>query len=471
MPGLYASLNASVSALDAQSLAVDTAGKNLANVNNSSYARETVNFGSLGTVQTANGPESMGLVALGVEQDRSSVLDSQVRDENSLSSYYQTQQSAYQQAQAGLGQTVSSSSATSSSSSSGGLGSAIDGLFNAFQSFASNPTDTGQRQALLGAASVLTAQLQSTDQNLAQVQSGLNTEITSDVSTVNNLLGQIANLNGQIARFEAGNPGSAVDLRDQREADLEQLANKMPVTVTEGTNGEDQITASDTSGNPVVLVNLATVTGPVTYSGGQVSAGSPATVLGLSSGSIQGAISASTGGVQTLRDNLNSLTNQLVTSVNTVYNPTGATGDFFTSTGTTAATISLASGLNTSNLKASDGGAAGDNTVALGIAQLANQQFTTASGDQIDGTFSGFYANSVSGFGQTLADVNSQVTEQTNIQTLVTSQRDSLSGVSLDEEMANLLKYQNAFQASSRVFTTINDLLSNVVNTMGVGAA
>ncbi len=217
MSGLYSSLDASVSALNAQSIAIDTAGKNLANVNNPNYARERVQFGQLGTVLTATGPESMGLTALGVEQLRSSLLDGQVRNEGSLATYYTTQQSAYQQAQAGLGQTVSSTDATGATTTTdSGVGAALDGLFNAFQNFASNPTDSGQRQALLQSASILTDRLQSTDQNLAQVQSGLNTQINSDVTSVNTLLGQIANLNSQIARFEVNHPGSAVDLRDQR---------------------------------------------------------------------------------------------------------------------------------------------------------------------------------------------------------------------------------------------------------------
>ncbi len=171
--------------------------------------------------------------------------------------------------------------------------------------------------------------------------------------------------------------------------------------------------------------------------------------------------------MQALRDSLDQLANQLVTSVNAVYNPTGTTGNFFDPSGTTAGTISLAAGLTAANLKASDGGAAGDNTIALGVAQLANQQFSTAGGDQIDGTFSGFYANSVSGFGQTLAGVNAQVTDQNNIQTLVTNQRDAVSGVSLDEEMADLLKYQRSFQASSQVFQTVDNLIDEVVNHLG----
>ncbi len=469
MSGLFASLNSSVQALTAQSRALEISGKNLANVNNTSYARQRVQFGDLGTVMTPQGPESMGIQALSVQQMRDSLLDGQVMNESSLSSYYQTLQTAYQRAQAGLGQTVTSPTAsnTTTSTTDTGIGAALDDVFNAFQSFAASPTDTGLRQALVQKTAILSDRMQLTDSRLGQVQTDLNTQISSDVTTVNGLLQNVASLNAQIGRFEINNPGSAVDLRDQRQAVLEQLAAKLPVTSTEMPGGQVQVSAKDASGNPVVLVNLAAVTGPVTFNGTQLSAGSPATVLAPNAGSIQGALTARDGAIQTLRDNLNSLASQLVTSVNAAYNPTGSTGNFFDAAGTTAATIRLDPTVTAANLKASDGGAAGDNTVAQAIAQLANHTFSTAGGDQLDGSFSSFYANSVGSLGQSLSGANSQVTNQSNIETLVRSQRDSVSGVSLDEELADLQKYQRAFQASSRVFTIVDDLLDNVVNQLG----
>jgi flagellar hook-associated protein 1 FlgK len=453
--------------MNAESLQINVTGNNLANVNNPNYAEEVVNIGSLGTIETAQGPESEGVTAEGVTQIRSAVLDAQVRNADSSASYYTTLQSAYQQAQAALGQTVSSTTGATPSTESG-LASALSGFFNAFQSYASSPTDPSQQQAVLESANILTSQLKSTDQNLAQVQTGLGTQVTSQVANANSLLSDVASLNGQIAQFEAGAPGSAVSLRDQREGDLEQLAALMPVTVTEGSTGEDKVTATGASGNPVVLVNDTTVTGPVTSSGSQISAGNPPTALSLASGSIQASIDASTQGVGSLRTSLNQLASQLVASVNSVYNPTGNGNNFFSASGTTAGTISIDPSAATGNIQAGASGNPGDNTIALGIANLANQQFSTGSGDQIDGTFSNYYDNAVSGFGQTLAGVNDQATDETNIQTLVTSQRASVSGVSLDEEMSNLLMYQRSYQASAQVFQTVDSLLDTVVNTLGV---
>lgn len=471
MSGLFAALNNSVTALQAHSLAVSVTGKNLANVNSTSYSRERVQYGTGATVVTPNGAESLGVTA-SVAQVRDALLDGQVTTETALSNYYTTLQAAYQRAQAGLGENLTGTAATSSTSSSvsnNGVGAALDDFFNAFQTFAASPTDTGARQALMSTASILTDRLRQSDQGLAQVQTDLNTQIASNVTDANNYLKQIADLNTQIGRVEVNAPGSAVDLRDQRQSAIEKLAAIMPITTTPAANGEVQISSVDGSGNAVPLVTLGTVQGTIAFDGTQITGGASGTALALTSGSMQGALDARNGAIQTLRDQLNNLAQQLVTSVNGVYNPGGASTDFFNASGTTAGTISLASTLTASSLRASNGGAAGDNDVALAIAGLANQSFSTSGSpaDAIDGTLSSYYSGAVTSFGQSLNTANASVDNQTSIESLVRTQRDSVSGVNLDEEMSNLIKYQRAFQASSRVFQMVDDLLDTVVNRLG----
>jgi len=471
MSGLFGSLNAAASALQAQSLAVSITGKNLANANNAGYSREVVNYSAGATVVTPQGAQSLGLMT-SVTQVRDTLLDRQVLHESSLSSYYTTQQSALEDAQAGLGQNISSASstgATATTTTDTGIGAALDDFFNGFQAVASNPTDTGSRQALISSAGILADRMQQADASLAQAQADLGTQVSTSATSANTLLQTVAGLNSQIARIEAAAPGSAVDLRDQRQAALEQLAALMPVTVTDTGGGQVQVSAVDGSGSPVVLVNQGTVNGAVAISGAQITAGSPATVLALTGGSMQGAIDASTGPIQTLRTQLDQLAGQVVTSVNALYNPTGTTGNFFTASGTTAGTMSVDSSLTAAGLTPGAGGAAGDNTVALAIANLANTKFSTASGDLINGTIGGAFASNVTQFGQAVSTVNSNVTNQTNIETLVRGQRDSVSGVNLDEETANLLKYQRAYEASSRVLQTIDTMLNQVINNLGVG--
>ncbi|MEO7600301.1 MAG: flagellar hook-associated protein FlgK [Opitutus sp.] len=471
MSGLFASLNASVSALTAHSRSVEIAGKNLANVNNANYARQRVIYGDRGTVVTPDGAESLGLEALGVEQLRDALLDRQVVREAARTSYYQAQQNGYSRAQAALGQDVSSAGSNSTTSNDTGIAAALDGMFSSFQGFAANPTDTGQRQSLLQSVGILTDRLRLADSRLNQVQSDLDAQVGTDVADANRLMQTVADLNDQISRFEINRPGSAVDLRDQRQAALEKLAAKLPIATSELPNGKVTISSVDSGGAPVVLVSATGFVGPLSFDATTnpptVKGGSGSTVLALDSGAIQGSIDARTDAIQTIRDQLDALAGQLTTSINAIYNPGGSGSDFLT--GTTAATITLASGLTPLNLKASISGAAGDNTAALAIAQLASKKFSTAGSpaDLIEGTFSTFFSGAVSGLGQAVAGANSRVNDQGRIEQLVRSQRDTVSGVSLDEEMANLMKFQRAFQASSRVFQTIDALLEVVVTQMG----
>ena len=130
--------------------------------------------------------------------------------------------------------------------------------------------------------------------------------------------------------------------------------------------------------------------------------------------------------------------------------------------------MSLASGLSVTTLKASDGGAAGDNTIAVAVASLASMKFSVSGGDDIDGTFSDFFSRTVTDLGQKLSSTNARLADQLSVEAIVRGQRDAVSGVSMDEEMADMLKYQRAYQASSRVITVIDDLLDTLINRTGL---
>ena len=465
MAGLFSILGSTATALDAQSQAIAVTSNNIANLNNSTYSVETVSFDELPSVATADGPQATGVTTT-VEQQRSAVLDQMVQQQASITSGFEAMQNVLQQAQASLGDDITNTSTSASSDSTSsttvsGLTASLSDFFNAFENLASNPTDTGAQQTVYQDAGVLTDRFQQIDQSLTQVQSDAGSQAASDVSTANGLLQQVAQLNGQIVSAQASEPGSADSLIDQREGVLEQLAGLMPITVQANAQGEDQVSTSDSQGNSVVLVRNAAVANSLSYSDGTVSAGNPPTALGLSSGSIEGTLSASTGAVQTLRASLDQLAAQIVTSVNAAYNPDGTTGgNFFDASGLTAGTIALDPNLTAANLTAGTG-AAGDNSIALAAANVGSQSFSTANGDLIDGSIADYYSGAVSTLGEALDSANTQVTDQTNVQTIIVNQRQSVSGVDLDQEMSNLMMYQNAYQASSEVLATINTLFTD----------
>lgn len=468
MSGLFGTLHTSVKALNAHSRSVEIAGKNLANVNNPAYARQRVVYGDRGTVMTPQGAESLGLEAMGVQQLRDALLDRQLMRQIGVTSALTAEQQGYQRGQAALGQMIERLAGIGSSASSDGQGiaAAIDDFFNAFQGLAASPTAHGERQLVLEKADILSERFRLADQRLAQVQSDLNATIATDVSETNRLLTAIAGLNAEIGRFEIAVPGSAVDLRDQRQARLEELAALLPVEVRE-TDGQLDVLMRDAAGVEIVLVSKAAVSGEVGFNGADLTGGSASAVMSVTSGSIRGALDAREGAIQDLRDDLDTLVAHLVGAVNGAYNPDGLSGDFFVASGGTAATIAVEPGLSTTNLRAGDGSAAGDNQRAVAVAALQAHEFSTADGDEFDGTLSGFFSRAVSKLGHALSGVNARVEEQTTIETLVRSQREAVSGTSLDEEMANLLKFQRAFQASSRVFNTVDELLDVVVNRLG----
>jgi flagellar hook-associated protein 1 len=98
--------------------------------------------------------------------------------------------------------------------------------------------------------------------------------------------------------------------------------------------------------------------------------------------------------------------------------------------------------------------------VALQLAQLGQQGQTALSGQ----TFSETYSGLVAGLGNALSSANDQVTSNTAVSTMLLKQRDSVSGVSLDEEMANLVTFQKAYIASAHIITTVDEMLQAVLD-------
>jgi len=468
MSGLLSSLSQSVLALNAQSRGVETAGRNLANVNNPDYARQRVVFADRGSILTHDGVQSIGIEAKAIQQMRDALLDRQVARELGRTAALEAEDSANSRAQAAFGESVDRAGATDPTDvSAQGLSAALGDFFNAFQAFAARPTDLGERQNLVQRADILAQRFNLTDSRLAQIQSDLDVQIEADAAEVNRLLQSVADLNGQIGRLEVNAPGVAVDLRDQRQARIEELA-KLIGAETRTNNPETNqldVFLRDDNGAPVVLVSLSSVDSTVTFDGQRIKATSSGVPLAAGDGAIKGHLAARDGVVATLRERLATFAGQLAGAVNAAYNPSGATGAFFNVDPVSpSASIRLSAAITPSTLKASAAGAAGANTIAAAIGDLAAKKFSVAAGDAIDGTFAQYYAGVVSEFGRAVAGTEGRLEDQKNIETLVKQQRQSVSGVSMDEEMADLLKFQRAFQASSKVISIIDGLLDTVVN-------
>ncbi len=471
MLGLYGTLNLGTRALQTHSQGLAIAGQNLANVNNPAYTRQRLQLQTSATISTPDGPQGTGVTSAGIQRIHDSLLDRQIQNETSVSGFWNAQQGALRSTQWSLGEALNSS--TQGASGTGGtnaaasstLGTDLTGLFNEFHTLAASPASLPNRQVLLAKAQNLAAQFNEVDQRLAGVHATLNETVTQGVGEANELLTSIAHLNEQIRRSEAGGTGSANDLRDSRQQKLEALAELTNFESVEDSDGQVNITVGGellVSGRQVLtpLVANDPGTGRVMVQTGT------GVALGLTGGSLQGTIDARDGALASSRSELDTLAKTLATEVNTLhrsgFNLQGGTNaDFFT--GTTAADLAVNAALlgNPSLIQASGNAtAAGDNQVALALGRLAEQPQAALGGR----TFAAAYAHNITGVSQTLANANTQVEDQALLAGLLQGRRSSISGVSIDEEMTDLMKYQKAFQASARIVSVVDQLLDEILS-------
>jgi flagellar hook-associated protein 1 FlgK len=115
---------------------------------------------------------------------------------------------------------------------------------------------------------------------------------------------------------------------------------------------------------------------------------------------------------------------------------------------------------NPSQIQASGSATAtGDNSVALQLAQLAENAQASLGGQ----TFMASYTQLVGGLGTALQTANNQVSSQTSVSQMLSTQRNSVSGVSVDEEMTNMMTFQKAYEASSEVVKTVDQMLQTTL--------
>jgi flagellar hook-associated protein 1 FlgK len=471
MLGLFGTLNLAGQSMQTQMTAVEVTGQNLANVDTAGYTRQTADIETSPDIMTTAGPEGTGAEVTSIQQAVDTLLNGQIQGQESVNGYWNGQQSALQSVQDSLDEFLnssgtSSSSASGNTTSSSGLSTLINNFFNDFQSVATSPTSISARQQLISDAQNLASAFNQINSQLDQENTSLNSSLSSNVASANQLFSSIATLNQQISAAQAGG-GNANDLLDQRQQDLNNLAQLATITTTNDTNDAIDVSidgATFVSGNKVVntLQTFDPGNGNLLVESTATGAGVPFTNLG---GSMQGTIDARDGTLATLQSRVNTLASSLITQVNSIYSPgyslTGSTGaDFFS--GSDAGTISVNSTLENdpSAFQASGSATANsDNTVARDLADLADTQQSNLQNE----TFSGSYDQAVGSFGDALQTANTQVSNQTAVMNMLTSQQSSISGVSIDQEMTNLLGFQQAYEASAELVTTINQMLGDTL--------
>jgi flagellar hook-associated protein 1 FlgK len=466
MGTLLGSLSIALGAIQADQTAVQVTTNNIANANTAGYDRQV-------PILEESAPTDIDGLMLGggvsvesVQSIRDNVLNLRLNSETQQQSSLNTYVNAMQQVEAIFNE-----------ASGVGLSSAIDGFFSSIQALSADPSNGTLRQAVLNAGSALAQGFNSASNQLQAAQSGSDQEVAQSVDQINDLASQIAGLNQQIASFQGVGEGTG-DLVGQRDEALSQLSSLVGTSTVSADNGS--VTVSVAGGSPLVVGNqafqLTTQVDPTTGMTQIYSQGANITAQ-ITGGSLGGYIQVRDQEIPQLQESLDNLAASLINNVNSAneqgYDLNGDKGGaFFTpftpsSPGSNqGAAASMSMDITDPSLVA----ASSDGTVGSSgnLQNFANVQ----TNNIIDGqTVDSYYANFVGDIGNSISTASASATAAGLVVQQLQNQQSSVSGVSLDEEAANLMKYQQAYEAAAEVVSAIDNLTDFVVDDMGAQAS
>ncbi|MEX1028744.1 MAG: flagellar hook-associated protein FlgK [Paenibacillaceae bacterium] len=522
MRSTFSGLEVSKRALFAQQTALQTTGHNIANANTAGYSRQMVNLINSKPMEAAGiqRSNSAGQIGTGVEFDyikriRETFLDHQYYNENKELGEWTIRKDTLEKLEA----IVNEPSDT-------GIRQVIENFWNAWQVLSKEPENLTARAALKEGSLALTDSFNSTSKQLQDLSKDLTENVNVKVNETNSFLSQISALNGEIFRTE-GLGNDANDLRDQRDLLMDKLSGNMNITVSETSTGysvrmgnvllvdgqdvptvvtaaslQANMTSGDLNSGQIYGMLVARDEYVASYQfqldsmvksivEGNVEVTLPAgtvvpdgTVIGATT--YTGSIAART---------LAADTKMTVEGINGMHAlgytlddppksgiPFFTIKDGFTTLSAESMTVNPDIVKRVANIAAStrvydENGTErvikGNNDIALLIAGFRNKKFDfdpQANGTPIltNGTFEQFHQTLVGQLGVQTQEAIRQATNQQLLVEQVDSRRQSVSGVSLDEEMANMIKFQHAYNAAARVMTTFDQLLDKVINSMGI---
>lgn len=468
-------------------------GTNLANVNTTGASKVQVSSAELNTVQTSGTSTGDGVSVVSIQRSRDIYLDRTYRTQNAQATYLSVKSGNLEYMDSLLSEYDASASSEDVTSS---VQAVVDDFFSAWETLATDPSSETTREEVVTAGVALVELLTDIDEQLQQLQAEAVTGVQDGVDSLNDLAAQVADLNKQITQAEAG--GEASYLRDQRDILLDQMSALADISVTE-VNGKLKVTlggaalVNDDTAHTLTVSGTGTTVDPVTVkwteSGNTASIKSGSIKAYLEDADQTGyeAVDASdipynfttdaTSSISTMRQAINVLITTLAINVNSLSTSgvdlDGDTGlEFFVAINSSQPMSSTNIQVNpqvvadSNKVVAASGDAAGDSTIAGKICGLSSDTACFASGGlSLDVT--GFYKTVISWLGTTGDEAASSYKTQAALVTQLENQRQSVSSISIDEEMSNMIKYQTAYAASARVMSTIDGLIGDLIASLG----
>jgi len=453
MGGLSGSLGIALGALAANRGAIAITSNNIANVNNPAYSRQRINLSENPPVQVGPVLFGTGVTLEQATSIRDNLLERRLDQENQSASHLDAFLGALNQVQALFNEAAGS-----------GLQAPLTAFFNSFSQLSVNPTSAASRQAVITAGQNLASAFRYSASSLRALQSSTDIGVEQSVRQINQIAQQVAALNVQISGLESvgQDPGAFLDQRTQL---LRQLSGLIEISEADAGNGSLTVT---TSGGAALVVAfhafaLTTAINPDTTYHDVYSQDTNLTA-DLRGGALGGQIEARDREIPSILQKLDTLAYAVATAVNTQsqsgFDANGNAGlDFFVPlASSSAAASSLAVSISDPGLvAASSDGAVGSNGNAQALAALKDQAIVAGESP------ANYYSALIFSIGNSVSQAQAEKAAVELVQQQLQNQRGAISGVSLDEEAVNLIRFQSAYAAAANVVSVVNELLATTL--------
>lgn len=458
----FSGLSTAVSGLNAHRRRIDIISQNISNVDTPGYHRQVTELRSIHVGRAglfAGPPGEHGGVDTSVTRRWDQILDTNAKNERSRASSLEQQADALSGLEDRIG-----------SFTSGGLAGRLQTMFNGFDDLANDPNDLAVRNVVLGNAEAVASAINLEGAAIDTARQEAVERASKFVDELNGLASSIAELDRNIIAGVAtgDDPNGLIDQRDRLATELAGLADVQVGYETDGQirmslNGHNLV--SDGQWRPIQLASAPDAAlAPLSYErySVQSDSGRP---LELRGGAIHGALTAANDLIPEQRVALDAVAASIVTSVNALHvtgtGLDGSTGNnLFEPTGTTAISLAVSGDVAGQPLRlaASDGSGQLDNSVARSLAQLG----TDPTGP------SALHAEVLTGLGNRVRLLNSSADTAALASGRADDALQSEVGVSLDEELADLVSAQRAYEASARMISAIDGMLDTLINRTGL---
>ena len=463
MPGLFQGLEIGRRALLTSQFTLQTIGHNIANVNTPGFSRQRVNISTTMPENNTIGTFGSGVQVTDIQHIRDLFLGDQYRQESKSLGEWSYKEKVLSQIETVFNEPNDNN-----------LSDQMNKFWNAWDDFAKNPdpaTSTSTRNQLVSQTIQMTNAFHQLSDQIDKLRTSIDADLENYTNEINRMTSEVAMLNHQIQSIEVGGI-RANDLRDSRDLILDSLSSMVDINTHENSKGEMVVyigSMSVVNGEDAINIQgkVANIDGKATHrlvwEGTDIE-------LTNTNGELKALIDSRDNIIPKYIDKLDTLAATLVESVNAIHS-TGSTKNgqtniqFFNPNKTKASNIKINADILANQLliTSSVSGEASDNTLANEIAGLRSKNVLNNGSTSLSD-----YYNSI--IGTVGVDSNEASSFATNYDLLVQQiefAKESVQGVSLDEEMTNMIKYQHAYDAAARVITSMDQALDTVLN-MGV---